>query len=326
MAGTAEIINLNGALENPAWLEKLDLIKRTVAQGASADELDLFFYTARRAGLDPLARQIHYVKRGNRGTIQVGIDGLRVIADRTGVYAGNDDAEFSGTSEQGYPSRAKVTVYKIVGGVRCAFSATARWDEYYPGDSQGFQWRKMPHVMLAKCAEALALRKAFPADLSGLYVHEEMERTMGAAPSAPTDEPEVREAAPALEGRALLEATVQAFGVKKGAKSEAAKAVKTETVPEGKTAFGYQPERWPLAKMFGEPQTESQAKMLTAKARDRMVPEEAIDGVRTAVLAAYGLDSEPSKGNASLVIDWLINATEETVDAAVEAAEHPVEA
>jgi hypothetical protein len=69
-----------------------------------------------------------------------------------------------------------VTVYKIIGNVRCPFTASARWDQYYPGDEQGFMWRKMPHLMLGKCAEALALRKAFPAELSGLYIKEEMDQ------------------------------------------------------------------------------------------------------------------------------------------------------
>jgi phage recombination protein Bet len=162
--------------ENPEWETKLELIKKTVANGATNDELELFLYQAKRSGLDPLARQIYFVKRKGRGTIQVGIDGLRLVAERSGNYAGSDDAELAGMTEQGYPESAKVTVYKMVQGQRCAFSATARWGEYYPGDEQGFQWRKMPCVMLSKCAEALALRKAFPADLSGLYVHEEMDQ------------------------------------------------------------------------------------------------------------------------------------------------------
>lgn len=167
-----------------AWDQHVDLIRRTVAQGASPDELKLFLYTARRAGLDPLARQIYYVRRQGKGTVQVSIDGLRLIADRTGRYAGGDAAEFLGETDAGMPAIARVTVYKMVGGVRCPFSATARWEEYYPGEAQGFTWRKMPHTMLAKCAEALALRRAFPADLSGLYTHEEMAQAGSAATNA----------------------------------------------------------------------------------------------------------------------------------------------
>ena len=67
-----------------------------------------------------------------------------------------------------------VTVYRMVSGQRVAFSASARWAEYAPQGSQGFMWQKMPFLMLGKVAEALALRKAFPLDLSGLYTQEEM--------------------------------------------------------------------------------------------------------------------------------------------------------
>src|SRR6185436_4664855 len=121
--------------------------------------------------------------------IQVGIDGFRATAEKTGKYAGNDDAVFDGEQVIEYtvgekkdkktvtaPNKATVTVYKIVEGVRYPFTATARWSEYYPGGRLAFQWHVRPFLMLGKCAEALALRKAFPALLSGIYVPEEMER------------------------------------------------------------------------------------------------------------------------------------------------------
>jgi hypothetical protein len=76
-----------------------------------------------------------------------------------------------------WPYKASVTVYKMVSGQRCAFSASALWDEYCQLAKDGkptVMWQKMPYLMLAKCAEALALRKAFPAELSGVYTHEEM--------------------------------------------------------------------------------------------------------------------------------------------------------
>ncbi|HEY0866337.1 MAG TPA: phage recombination protein Bet [Fimbriimonas sp.] len=303
-ANTAEILRLAPAQETPEWESKLDLVKRTVAAGATGDELDLFFYQARRTGLDPLARQIYYVKRKGKGTIQVGIDGLRLIADRTGQYAGSDDAEFLGTTDEGYPAKARVTVYKMVQGQRCPFTATARWDEYYPGPDQGFQWRKMPHAMLAKCAEALALRKAFPADMSGLYVHEEMMQA-----DRPVE-------APVLEGRDLNDVAEKVFE-----SNPEPRAPKAAAAPDGKVAFGYVPVRWPLAKMFAEPMTDSQRKMIGAKASERTIPEEDLGSVRRLVLEAYGLADEPTKACASLFIDWLINADEEHLDAAVQAAE-----
>jgi phage recombination protein Bet len=153
----------------------LDLLKRTVAAGTSNDEFDLFCRVAQRAGLDPFARQIYAVMRSGRMTIQTGIDGYRLIADRTGKYAGNDDPRFDEGAD-GRPVKATVTVWKLVGGERVPFTASARWDEYFPGEKQGTMWQKMPHTMLAKCAEALALRKAFPADLSGIYTAEELDQ------------------------------------------------------------------------------------------------------------------------------------------------------
>jgi phage recombination protein Bet len=167
---------------------KVQLVKDLVAVGATDNELALFLYTAQRTGLDPLAKQIYCIKRQGKMTIQAGIDGYRLIADRTGKYAGNDDPVFGpdhaiGNNITG-PSSATVTVWKMVGGVRCPFTSTARWSEYYPGDSQGFMWRKMPYLMLGKCAEALALRKAFPAELSGIYTDSEMDQA-GPVDSAP---------------------------------------------------------------------------------------------------------------------------------------------
>jgi len=152
---------------------QIELIKKTVAVGATNDELMLFLYTANKVGLDPLTRQIHFVKRGGKGVIQTGIDGYRAIAERTGQLAGIDDAVFDDESLPN-PHKASVTVYRLVGGQRVAFTASARWSEYCPPAGNDFMWKKMPYLMLAKCAESLALRKAFPNDLSGIYTSEEM--------------------------------------------------------------------------------------------------------------------------------------------------------
>jgi phage recombination protein Bet len=162
--------------------EQVGLIKRQLCVGASDDELALFLGQCRRTGLDPFAKQIYLIKRQGKMTVTVGIDGYRLIADRSGLYAGNDDPVFDSEEK---PTRATVTVYKMVKGVRCAFTATARWAQYYPGDAQGFMWKKMPHLMLGKAAEALALRKAFPAELSGVYTDAEMDQA-----GAPDAEPE----------------------------------------------------------------------------------------------------------------------------------------
>lgn len=162
--------------------EKIELIKLTVAKGATDLELDLFLHACKRTGLDPLMKQIYAIKRWNNQerretmSIQTGIDGYRLIADRTGLYAGSNEPVYTG-EEDVYPLKAMVTVYKLVGGAPRAFSASARWEEHCQFTKDGAptaMWKKMPYLMLAKCAEALALRKAFPAELSGVYTHEEM--------------------------------------------------------------------------------------------------------------------------------------------------------
>jgi phage recombination protein Bet len=155
--------------------EDIELVRATVCKGASDAELRLFWNQCVRTGLDPLARQIYSVPRGNGRTIQTGIDGYRLIAQRTGEYAGSDDAIYD-TEAEDHPNRATVTVWRLVEGVPRAFTATARWSEYKPASGQDQMWQKMPYLMIAKCAEALALRKAFPQELSGIYTDAEMDQ------------------------------------------------------------------------------------------------------------------------------------------------------
>lgn len=181
--------------------DQVDLIKNTVAQGATDDELALFLHTARRLGLDPFTHQIHFIKRRQRrgqnwvevGTIQVGIDGYRAIADAAGHYAPGREPAYT-YDEQGRLLSATAYVKKLAGGVWHEVAASAFWDEYVQTGRDGKpvgMWGKMPHNQLAKCAEALALRRAFP-QLSGVYTDEEMEQADGAAPapsaSAPADQ------------------------------------------------------------------------------------------------------------------------------------------
>lgn len=178
---------------------QIDLIKRTVAKGASDDELKMFIQVCKGANLNPFLKQVHLIPRWDSKegreirAIQVSIDGFRAIAEESGAYAGNEDPVFTGedviqisagkdskaTKELKVPEKATVTVYKLVQGQRYAFAATARWTEYYPGPKMGFQWHLKPFLMLGKCAEALALRKAFPKLLSGMYAQEELDRGAG---------------------------------------------------------------------------------------------------------------------------------------------------
>lgn len=154
--------------------EQVALIKATIAKGANDLELQLFLATAKRSGLDPFARQIFFVKRGDTGTIQTSIDGYRLIAERTGRLAGISDPVYVEGVDGKFPQKATVIVKKVVHGQIVEFEASARWTEYVQsyGGKVSAMWAKMPYLMLGKCAEALALRKAFPANLSGLQAEE----------------------------------------------------------------------------------------------------------------------------------------------------------
>jgi hypothetical protein len=134
--------------------------------------------------------------------IQTSIDGYRLIADRTGLYAGSDDPVYSKEADTwDHPSKASVTVWKLVGGQRCPFTASARWSEYCPKDDKdSFMWKKMPYLMLGKCAEALALRKGFPAELSGIYTDDEMQQAnQGSEAAEPTAAKKAAAALPLVE-------------------------------------------------------------------------------------------------------------------------------
>lgn len=154
--------------------DQMALITKTVAKDATPDELKLYLYDCARQGVHPLDKLVHFTKRGGKYTPVTSIDFMRIQAAATGEYAGNDDALFDGSPKEPERFAATVTVYRLVQGQKCPFTATARWSEYKP--DQAFMWTKMPHTMLGKCAEALALRKGFPKQLAGLYAREEMDQ------------------------------------------------------------------------------------------------------------------------------------------------------
>ncbi len=191
---------------------QLALIKSTVAADCNAQEFDLFVTVARNAGLDPFRKQISALvfnknkpdKR--RMAIVTTIDGLRVIASRSGRYRPDEEeARYEYDADLKSPINPLGLVKAAVkiwiadtareGGWRPVMGV-AYWDEFAPVSDEwgedpetgkrrptgkktldtGGNWGKMPRVMLAKCAEAQALRKAFPEDLSALYAPEELDQ------------------------------------------------------------------------------------------------------------------------------------------------------
>lgn len=193
--------------------EELQTLRDTIAKGATPEELRLFLRVVASTGLDPFARQIFAVKRWDAKagrevmTPQVGIDGFRVVAQRSGkfrgrigpLWCGKDGAWKDVWLSDEPPAAAKVGV--LVEGFAEPVWAVARWESFCQKNKDNkptAMWAKMGDHMLGKCAEAQALRAALPSDLSGLYAPEEMDQATN-EPPAPKQPRKVDNAAVTVE-------------------------------------------------------------------------------------------------------------------------------
>lgn len=172
--------------------DQVDLIKRTICKDATDDELKLFLSVCEKKQLDPFTRQIYAVKRWDNTqrrytmTFQTSIDGLRLTAERSGHYAGQlgpywCDGEGHWSDIWLYqepPFAAKIAVLRD--DFKEPLWQAAKYDSFVQLKKDGTPnqfWSKMAEHQIAKVAEAIAIRRAFPQETSGLYIPEEMPET-----------------------------------------------------------------------------------------------------------------------------------------------------
>lgn len=182
----------NEVQHNQSFTQKqVEILKNSICKGVSNEEFEVFLMACAKTQLDPFMKQIYAVKRkckkpdgswGETMTIQTGIDGYRLMAERTEKYAPGQEPTYS-YDNQGNLVSATAYVKKMTkDGTWHVVSASAHVDEYMQttldrntGEKKpSGMWGNMPRTMLAKCAEAQALRRAFPAEMSGVYTKEEM--------------------------------------------------------------------------------------------------------------------------------------------------------
>lgn len=182
----------------PAELKKRNIngqtwkvLQETIFPNASDASILMAIDYCKVRNLDILKRPVHIVPIWNADqkrfidTVWQGISELRTTAMRTGQYAGIDETIYGkditkrvGDVEITFPEYAQTTVYRMINGTRVPFVGDkVYWLETVATKKDGSpnaMWKQRPYGQIAKCAEAAALRKAFPEELGNEYAAEEM--------------------------------------------------------------------------------------------------------------------------------------------------------
>lgn len=194
-----KLVEVNGV---PVEKTLFNVLKETLYPGAKDESIAMVLNYCKARQLDPIKKPVHLVpmsvKTGKkdssgkdiyeyRDVVMPGIGLYRIEADRSGQYAGMTEPEFGedvteqlGSISLTYPKWCKVTVKKKIGESIVDFTAKEYWKENYATKSRNdstpnAMWEKRSYGQLAKCAEAQALRKAFPDVVGQDYTKEEME-------------------------------------------------------------------------------------------------------------------------------------------------------
>jgi len=178
-------------IDRSAWKA---LVEAVFPNATSPESVVLALSYCHARKLDVFKRVVHIVpiwsseRKCLVDTVWPGIGELRTTAARTGAYAGRDAAQFGPTRTEtvgdvpmAYPEWCQITVYRVVGQIRCAFvGPKVYWMESYAtkrrdSDAPNEMWATRPIGQIEKCAEAAALRAAFPEEIGNDYIPEEVE-------------------------------------------------------------------------------------------------------------------------------------------------------